>query len=106
MEAMTVVAARRNLSELVTRVACGGSRVVVERRGRSLAALISVQDLAKLETLQREHEAAHTRQRASLAQAHAARTAILAERAGAQPPDSAERRVMPDHACRIVDLRA
>ena len=69
MGAMSVVEARRSFSELVTRVAYGGSRVVVERRGRSLAALISVQDLAKLEVWEREHDTAHARQRAALAQA-------------------------------------
>ncbi len=90
MEAMNVVQARRGFSELVTRVAYGGSRVVVERRGRSLAALISVQDLAKLEVWEREHDIAQTRQRAALTQARAARAAILAERGGALLPDSTE----------------
>ena len=90
MEAMSVVDARRNFSELVTRVAYGGSRVIVERRGRSLAALISVQDLAKFETWERERDTDQARQAAALAQAHASRAAILAARGGALLPDSAE----------------
>ena len=90
MEAVNVVEARRNFSDLITRVAYGGSRVVVERRGRRLAALISAQDLAKLEAWEREHGAAQARQTAALVQARAARAAILAERGGVLLPDSAE----------------
>jgi prevent-host-death family protein len=90
MEAVNVVDARRNFSELVTRVAYGGSRVIVERHGRSLAALISVQDLAKFEAWERERDTAQTRQAAAVAQAQASRAAILAERGGALLPDSAE----------------
>ena len=90
MEALNVVEARRNFAELVTGVAYGGSRVIVARRGRSLAALISVQDLAKLEVWEREHDTAQTRQRAALAQARAVRATILAERGGALLLDSAE----------------
>jgi prevent-host-death family protein len=90
MEAMNVVEARRNFSELVTRVAYGGSRVVVERRGRSLAALISVQDLEKLQVWEREHDTVQARQQAALFQARAVRAAILAERGGALLPDSTE----------------
>ena len=90
MEVMNVVDARRNFSELVTRVAYGGSRVIVERRGRSLAALISVQDLARFETWERERDTTQARQAAAVAQAHASRAAILAARGGALLPDSAE----------------
>lgn len=119
MEAVNVVEARRNLSELITRVAYGGSRVVVKRRGRPLAALISAQDLAKLEAWEREHDRAQARRAAALAQARAVREAILAEREGELLPDSAELirstreeradehllRVMPGHASRIMSLR-
>lgn len=90
MEAMNVVEARRNFSELITRVAYGGSRVVVERRGRPLVALISAQDLARLEAWEREYDAAQSRQAAALAQARAVRAAILAERGGEVLPDSVE----------------
>lgn len=90
VEAMNVVEARRNFSELINRVAYGGRRVVVERRGRPLAALISVEDLAKLEAWEREHAAARARQEAALAKARAVRMAILAERGGTLLPDSAQ----------------
>ncbi len=90
MEAMNVVEARRNFSELTTRVAYGGSRVVVERHGRPLAALISAHDLTKLEAWEHEHGSAPSHQLAALAQVRAVRTAILAERKGELLPDSAE----------------
>lgn len=89
MEAINVAEARRSFSELVTRVAYGGHRVLVERRGRSLAALISLADLEKLEAWERQHDAAQARQQEALARARAVRAAILAERGGVPLPDSA-----------------
>ena len=90
MDAMSVVEARRNFSELVTRVAYGGQRVVVERRGRRLAALISIHDLERLELWEREHDAAQARRQAALERARTVREAILTERGGEFLPDSAE----------------
>ena len=43
---------KTRLSELVGRVAYGRERVVVLRRGRPMAALVSVEDLRRLETLE------------------------------------------------------
>ena len=42
---------KARLSELVGRVAYGRERIVVLRRGRPMAALVSVEDLRRLETL-------------------------------------------------------
>ena len=44
--------ARDHLSEIVNRVAYGGERVVLSRRGKDLAAVVSVEDLARLEALE------------------------------------------------------
>jgi prevent-host-death family protein len=41
--------AKAKLSALVAEVAFGGQRVVIERRGKSVAALVSMSDLACLE---------------------------------------------------------
>lgn len=107
MEAMNVVEARRNFSELVTRVAYGGSRVIVERRGRPLAALISARDLARLEAWEREHDTAQDRRAAALAQARAVRDAILAERGGELLPDSADliRAIREEREDELASLR-
>ncbi len=89
MEAVNVVEARKNFSELVARVAFGGSRVIVERRGKPLAALISVQDLEKLEAFERQSGSARERGLSALERARALRSAILADRGGQPLPDSA-----------------
>ncbi len=41
--------AKAQLSALMARVGYGGERFVIERRGRPLAALVGVEDLARLE---------------------------------------------------------
>ena len=43
---------RQDFSETVNRVAYGRERIVLHRRGRDLAALIPVEDLALLEALE------------------------------------------------------
>lgn len=44
--------ARQDFAETVNRVAYGGERIVLHRRGRNLAALIPLEDLALLEELE------------------------------------------------------
>jgi prevent-host-death family protein len=41
--------AKANLSELLSRVAWGGERIVIERRGKPVAAIVSTADLQQLE---------------------------------------------------------
>ena len=43
---------RQDFSDTVNRVAYGGERIVVHRRGKDLAALIPIEDLALLESLE------------------------------------------------------
>ena len=52
MTHLSASAAREELSETVNRVAYGGERVVIERRGKAVAAIISVADLKLLERLE------------------------------------------------------
>ena len=47
-------AARDNFSETMNRVAYGGERLVLERRGKRLAALVPIEDLDLLERLEDE----------------------------------------------------
>ena len=44
--------AREHFADVLNRVAYGGDRVVVERRGKELAAIISVDDLKILEAIE------------------------------------------------------
>ncbi len=43
---------RQDFAETVNRVAYGGERIVLHRRGKDLAALVPVEDLALLEELE------------------------------------------------------
>lgn len=90
METMNVVEARRSFSEVMARVAYQRQRVVIERKGRPMMALISIEDLHRLETLERGAVDARGRREAALAAAAAARAAIRAERGGVPLPDSGE----------------
>ena len=49
MVKIDVTEARANLSETLSRVAYGDLRVLIRRRGRALAAIVSVADLERLE---------------------------------------------------------
>ena len=48
-EKVRVTEAKARLSALMARVGYGGERFVIERRGKPLAALVGVEDLARLE---------------------------------------------------------
>ena len=80
MTRFAMAEARRNLGELVNRVAYGGERVAIGRRSKDLAVLISVQDAELLETLE------------DLADARVVRQA-LAEGGESIPWDEAKKRL-------------
>ena len=46
---MSVADAKKNLSELMSRAAYNNERFLIQRRGKPMAALVSVEDLARLE---------------------------------------------------------
>ncbi len=45
----SVADAKKNLSELMSRAAYNNERFLIQRRGKPMAALVSVEDLARLE---------------------------------------------------------
>lgn len=45
---VTTAEAKARFSELVSQVAYGGDQVIIERRGKPLAALVSISDLERL----------------------------------------------------------
>jgi prevent-host-death family protein len=53
-KAISVTDARDDFAELVNRVAYGKDRVIISRRGRELAAIVPVSDVALLELLDDE----------------------------------------------------
>ena len=52
MSRLAASEAREHFADLLNRVAYGHERVVVERRGKDLAALVSIQDLEVLEAIE------------------------------------------------------
>lgn len=53
---MSIVDFRNQLAEPINRVAYQGERVILERRGKGVAALVSMDDLALLEKLEDESD--------------------------------------------------
>jgi prevent-host-death family protein len=49
---MNVVDIRNNLADAINRVAYAGERIVLERRGKGVAALVSIEDLELLQELE------------------------------------------------------
>jgi len=45
---------KARLSEFISRVRHGGERIIISRRGKPVAALISMEDLHRLENIKRE----------------------------------------------------
>ena len=52
MAAMSVAQAKNQFSDLLRRAEYGGDRVVVHRRGKPVAAIVSTDDLRRLEALE------------------------------------------------------
>jgi prevent-host-death family protein len=83
----SVAQAKNTLSSLINRVAYGKTRIVLESRGRPKAALISAEDLEKLEQLEQGEKTPEARL-SFLAQAQALRRKIH-QRRGKTLADSA-----------------
>ena len=49
---MNIVNIRNNLADAINRVAYAGERIVLERRGKGVVALVSMEDLALLEEME------------------------------------------------------
>ncbi len=90
MEVLSVAEAREQFSDLMAQVAYSGQRVLVERRGKPMMAWISIDDLQRLETLERQDDSRKTLRIEALAQAAAARRRIRLERSGEWLPASAD----------------
>ena len=51
---MSTAKLRSNLSEAINRAAYGGERIVLKRRGKSVAAIVPIDDVELLEELENE----------------------------------------------------
>ena len=88
MERVNIAEARKQFSELVARVAYTGERVIIERRGKPMVAMISIEDLKRLEELAEAKAAIRQQRLAALARAAALRQEL--EKNGILLSDSAE----------------
>lgn len=88
MAMMSVAEARKQFSELVARVAYTGERVVIEGRGKPMMALVSIEDLQRLERLAEAQELVRQQRLAALAQARVLREEF--RKSGAPPSDVVE----------------
>lgn len=61
--------AKTHLSEYLNRVRYGGERIVIERHGKPVAALVSTEDLERLESSPGDVESAEERYRRGLKEA-------------------------------------
>ncbi|MFG2515248.1 type II toxin-antitoxin system Phd/YefM family antitoxin [Streptomyces sp. NPDC048584] len=88
-----VTQARAELADLINRVVYGGERVVVTRHGKPLVALVSADDLRRLEELRESAEPAQDQVISTVAGVREAASAprerqrfgIAAEHRGAEP---------------------
>jgi prevent-host-death family protein len=90
MSRVSVAEARERFSELIALVAYKGERVTIERKGKPMAALVSLEDLAVLEEAAADRAVRREKQLAALQEAAALRGRILARRGGELLPDSVE----------------
>ena len=83
-----IAEARRDLSAIINRVVYGGERVILTSRGKPKAAIISIEDLNRLEEMEKTvDERARTERKAALAMAKAVREMSLRRRRGVPFPD-------------------
>ncbi len=89
MDTVGIAAIKRNISTIVNRVAFGRERIVLTSRGKPKAALVSIEDLQKLELLEKTTSpASRSQQKAAMAQA--VREMTLARRGEVPFSDVAE----------------
>ena len=56
MSEIGVAQIRANLAEVINRVAYGGERIVLRRRGKQILAVVSIEDLAMIEALENQSD--------------------------------------------------
>jgi prevent-host-death family protein len=108
MDTVGIAEIKRQISTIVNRVAYGRERIILTSRGKPKAALVSIEDLQKLEMLDRTTSPPSRDQRkAALAMAQAVREMTLARRGGVPFPDVAEdlRRLREERDRELSGLR-
>lgn len=74
-----VVEIRNNLADIMAQVAYSGVRFVVERKGRPMIALVSVEDLRRLDALERARDSELLRRAKAASQGTVPLDQVMAE---------------------------
>ena len=91
MDRVGIADIKRNISNIVNRVAFGRERIILTSRGRPKAALVSIEDLQTLEAMDRTvFLPSRAQRKAALGMAQAVREMTLARRGGVPFSDVAE----------------
>jgi antitoxin Phd len=72
---------RNRVGEILARVRYGGELVLVERRGKPVAAIVSIEEYQRLDEIRRQWEALQRRQRFQAIRASAAENGLSEEEA-------------------------
>ena len=91
MDTIGIAEIKRNISTIINRVTFGRERIILTSRGKPKAALVSIEDLHKLEAMESASPLPSRAQRkAALAMAQAVREMTLARRGGIPFSDVSE----------------
>ncbi len=83
MDSIGIAEIKRSISTIINRVTFGRERIILTSRGKPKAALVSIEDLQKLEAMEKTYTPPSRAQRkAALAMAQAVREMTLARRGG------------------------
>ncbi len=98
---------RRRAGELLSRIRYAGERFIIEKNGEPVAALIGIEDLRRLETLEKQNQEGRVERQQALAMAQAIREAVLARRGGVPLPDTTDdlRRMREERSSDLSNLR-
>jgi prevent-host-death family protein len=80
MTTITASMARNNFQDLLNRVGFGRERILVERHGKAIAAVISLEDLKRLEALEDAFDSAELRRAVEANESFVSLESIVAER--------------------------
>ena len=91
MQSVGIAEIKRSISSLINRVTFGRERIVLTSRGKPKAALVSIEDLKKLEAAENVSlHASRAQRKAALAMAQVVREMTLVRRGGVSFSDVAE----------------
>lgn len=89
-QSISVMDFRKRIGDVLSRVYYTGEQFVIERNGEPIAAIVGLDDLQRLRSLDDDKQQRKARWQQSLAEADALRASILARRRGEPVPNSTD----------------